>query len=338
MLSEFSEALSGCEVGAPLLTIAIPAYNRPALLREALASIASQTLRIPFEVVVCDDLGSEETRRVVERYPSGVYRYKANPEPMGAVGNWNQCLASARGKWVMVLHEDDALYPWYFESVVPHLNAGSVAVSTLTVRGSSVRHVRRPSGAPRVTDYPAHFFLKSAMTPFPGVLVRRDVALRLGGFDERWGPVADYDFWYRLSCSGTIRQVRVAAAFYRVAPGQWTESVWARMLNLTHLLRLRIAAEQFPEDARMARCIARFFTYRNALCYARRFAERPAALRRCLDFNRMAISVLPSGWVWQAYKLLARALSRPSEPSLIRASLGGGFARKASGSFAATRV
>jgi hypothetical protein len=51
------------------------------------------------------------------------------------------------------------------------------------------------------------------------------------------------------------------------------------MIRKTHLLRLRIAREQFPASPRLGRWLARFFTYRNALSYARRFAERPAPLK-----------------------------------------------------------
>jgi glycosyltransferase involved in cell wall biosynthesis len=95
----------------PLITIAIPAYNRPALLAEALASIERQTVSLPIEVIVCDDGRMDETRAVVARAGRGNYIYMANDAPLGAVGNWNKCLSVARGEFVMVLHEDDALYP-----------------------------------------------------------------------------------------------------------------------------------------------------------------------------------------------------------------------------------
>jgi hypothetical protein len=124
----------------------------------------------------------------------------------------------------------------------------------------------------------------------------------MGGFDERWGPLADYEFWYRLACAGRIKVVRAVGAFYRVAPGQWTERAWGRMLGLAHLLRLRIAREQFPEYPRAGRWMARFFTRGNARSYARRFRERPAILGRCLGLARGLAARVPNGWVWQALK------------------------------------
>src|SRR5258708_27275588 len=103
------------------------------------------------------------------------------------------------------------------------------------------------------------------MPPFPGVLFPRDLALKLGGFDSRWGSLADYDFWYRLACAGRVEVVQQVAAFYRVSTGQWTEREWPAMLRRAHLLRLRMARQQFPDHPNRGLWLARFFTYRNAL-------------------------------------------------------------------------
>jgi len=286
----------------PLITFAIPAYRRPGLLSEALAGIAAQRGGEDFEVVVCDDGRMEENRRLTEQFAGGRGRYLPNETTLGAVANWNRCLHAARGRWVTILHEDDTLYPWYLDLVRPRLRDGLAAVCTRTVQGAEPPELIEPAGTPAVLAYPPRYFLKSSMTPFPGVLIRRTLALDLGGFDERWGPLADYEFWYRLACAGPIEVVRAVGAFYRVSPGQWTESEWGRMLGLTHLLRLRIVREQFRRSPRLGRWLARFFTARNAQSYAERFAERPAALHRTLRFNRIACAGLPSGWVWAALR------------------------------------
>ena len=289
----------------PLVSFVIPAYNRPALLREALASIAGQSLAVPYEVIVCDDLGLDETRQTVERFPDDRFFYKLNPLTLGPVRNWNQCLASARGTWVTVLHEDDALYPDYLALSVPRFRPGLSAVATKTVQGETQPPRPRAAAHPRVWRYPPRYFMKSAMTPFPGVLIRRETALALGGFSEAWGPLADYDFWYRLACTGDVEVVREVGAFYRVAPGQWTERAWVRMLRLAHLMRLRIAREQFAGSPRLGRWLARYFTLRNAQSYAERFRERPPALTRALSLGRIPLSGLPSGWIWQILKGLS---------------------------------
>jgi glycosyltransferase involved in cell wall biosynthesis len=288
----------------PLVTIAIPAYDRPELLRETLASLAAQTHR-GYEVVVCDDLRREETRRIVAEFPTERFAYVPNPGAPGAIANWNRCLRAGRAPWVTVLHEDDTLYPWWLATVAGPMQGDAAAVAVKTVQGATPPALAAPRSRAEGALYPPRYFLKGAMTPFPGVAIRRAVAERLGGFDERWGPIADYEFWYRLACAGPVRQMDAVAAFYRVSPGQWTERAWGRMLPLAHLLRLRIAREQFPRSPRGGRWLARFFTYRHARAYARRFPEQPAALARALRLGRIPLAGLPSGWVWQALKTAA---------------------------------
>jgi glycosyltransferase involved in cell wall biosynthesis len=287
----------------PLLTFGIPAYSRPWLLREALASIAAQTAPIDYEVVVSDDSCLAEARLAAEQFPGGRCRYFANRPSLGAVSNWNRCLELARGDWVTILHEDDTLFPWYLDSVLPRLRDALAGVCTQTVQGPTPPALPTPRGKPSVLAYAPRYFIKSSMSPFPGVIVRRELALRLGGFSEAWGPLADYEFWYRLACAGSVEVVRTRAAFYRVAPGQWTDQNWPRMLRETHLLRLRIARERFAGAPRLGRWLARFFTCRNARSYAGRFAERPAALQRALKLGRIPFASIPSGWVWQLLKV-----------------------------------
>jgi glycosyltransferase involved in cell wall biosynthesis len=286
----------------PLLTFGIPAYRRPGLLREALASIAAQTASVDYEVVVADDGCIEETRLAAEKFPGGRCRYVANNPALGAIANWNRCIELAQGSWVTILHEDDTLYPWYLESILPRLRDTLAAVCTRTVQGRSPPSLSPPRGKPSVLEYTPRYFIKSSMSPFPGVLFRRELALRLGCFRESWGPLADYEFWYRLACAGPIEVVRTQCAFYRVAPGQWTEQNWPRMLRETHLLRLRIAREQFGRAPRLGRWLARFFTCRNARSYANRFSERPTVLQRALKLDRIPFAWIPSGWIWQLLK------------------------------------
>lgn len=290
---------------APLITFGIPAYNRPQLLAETLASIAAQTAAVDYEVVVCDDLGRPETAAAVARHPAERFFYHRNSATLGPVRNWNECLRRARGRWVMILHEDDTLFPWYLASVLPRLREELAAVCTKTISGPTPPSIAAPAETSAVLAYPPRFFLKSAMTPFPGVLFSRELGLKLGGFDERDGPLADYEFWYRLAGAGRIEVVRAVGAFYRVAPEQWTARAWPVMVRQTHLLRLRIAREQYRSRS-TGRWLARFFTYRNALSYARRFPEKPASLMRALRLGKIPFSFLPSGWVWAAVRLSAK--------------------------------
>lgn len=298
------------QLRSPLVSIGIPAYCRPALLRQTLASLAAQSGFDDFEVIVCDDLGLPATRREVEACALPRIQLYTNARRLGAVANWNRCLQLATGRWMMILHEDDTLYPWYFSTVVHRLRASLSAIAMKCVSGSTPPALPRPEPDSRLPArrYEPAYFLKGGLSPFPGVLFPRELGLRLGGFDERLGPVADYDFWYRLACAGEAEVLPQTGAFYRVSDDQWTTEVWPEMLRKMHLLRLRIAREQFPRHQRFGRWVARFFTHRNALSYARRFGDGSEDLKRGLRLRHIPLRRLPSGWVWRA---LQRAGRRP---------------------------
>lgn len=290
----------------PLITVAIPSYNRPDLLRQALASIAAQRDFTRYEVVVCDDGGLPETKAVIAECGLRNLRFIVNRVRIGPVANWNRCIAEARADWVTILHEDDVLYPWFFRLVASRLRDGVAGVAVRCVQGDMPPALAEPGRRMTVVEFSPVAFLKSSMTPFPGVVFSRAAARRIGGFNALEGGIADYAFWYDLVGTGRIEVIRETAAFYRLGPGQWTNREWPRMLRRAHLLRLRIAREQLGARSRTGRWIARFYSARMARSYAERFSQTPAVLRRVERFNTMAFAGIPSGWVSAWLKFLAR--------------------------------
>lgn len=92
----------------PLVSICIPAYRQPHLLKRCLASIAMQTYG-PLEVLITDDSPEEDVKIVVEQFRDKLnIEYVKNEKPLGSPANWNAALRMAKGEYVMLLHHDDA--------------------------------------------------------------------------------------------------------------------------------------------------------------------------------------------------------------------------------------
>lgn len=90
-----------------LISVCIPTYKQPHLLRRALTSALSQE-GCDYEVVVTDDTPGDAVKRVVDDFASDArLRYFHNPVRLGAVGNWNRSIEKAKGEIVKVLHQDD---------------------------------------------------------------------------------------------------------------------------------------------------------------------------------------------------------------------------------------
>jgi abequosyltransferase len=98
----------------PLLTIAIPTYNRARYLKENLAVLFDQLVAEPrVELIVSDNASPDETpevvRNLVER---GLQvRYLRNETNVGADANFLQCFELARGKYVWLVGDDDIILP-----------------------------------------------------------------------------------------------------------------------------------------------------------------------------------------------------------------------------------
>lgn len=191
----------------PLVTIAIPTFRRADLLRRTLQSAMSQVGVEGLEIVVVENPDDADMNQPsdAEQLCAGLadprLRYVRNDSNLGMVGNWNRCLELARGRWVLILHDDDWLSPHFLRLVLGLL----AAHPELRMVGTSGVLERGDVGAPpvlpeRLKPYRIelpHFWLGNPYFA-SSVVMDRELALRLGGFDEAWYPTMDHVFWMRF--------------------------------------------------------------------------------------------------------------------------------------------
>lgn len=91
------------------VSICIPAYNHPHLLKRCLESIVLQKYT-HFEVIVTDDSPHDLLKIVVSELNDARIKYFKNIEPLGSPQNWNYCISKAQGDIVKILHHDDWFY------------------------------------------------------------------------------------------------------------------------------------------------------------------------------------------------------------------------------------
>lgn len=97
----------------PRISVCIPTYRRPGLLREALQSCLAQRYR-PLEILVGDDSDDDRSAGVAARLGEGSsipIRYLRNTPRLGQAGNVNRLFAAAAGPRLILLHDDDLLLP-----------------------------------------------------------------------------------------------------------------------------------------------------------------------------------------------------------------------------------
>jgi glycosyltransferase involved in cell wall biosynthesis len=98
----------------PLLTIAVPTYNRARFLTENLDTLFDQLVAEErVELILSDNACTDGTPALIQEYRQrGLQlRYLRNETNLGPDGNILQCFEQARGKYVWVLGDDDIVVP-----------------------------------------------------------------------------------------------------------------------------------------------------------------------------------------------------------------------------------
>ena len=140
---------------APNVSVCIPTYKRPLLLRRAIASVFAQTYK-HWELLISDDEdppgGTWDYLQQLPERDSRV-RVMRHPGPHGEVPNINSTFRQARGTWIKPLHSDDVLRPECLETLLLSTRGfpSVVMVSSLVERYFLGRHVpswRRRGRAP----------------------------------------------------------------------------------------------------------------------------------------------------------------------------------------------
>jgi glycosyltransferase involved in cell wall biosynthesis len=102
----------------PLVTVAVPTFERLHYLKEAVASALAQTYA-NVEVVVGDDGETDAIRAWGEelgrRDPR--VRYRRNRRRLGLAGNWNALADAARGEFITIIGDDDRLLPDFVKNL-----------------------------------------------------------------------------------------------------------------------------------------------------------------------------------------------------------------------------
>lgn len=192
---------------APQVSVLIPAHDAEATLAETLASAAAQTFR-EIEIIVVDDGSHDATAHVAEHFAASDPRVRVlRQDNRGVAAARNRAIAEARGKWIAPLDADDLWHPDKLAlQVAAAGQAGFVYCWSRDI--DSQGRVWRDGPQAR---FRGHMFLRMLAHNFIGngsvLLVRRDAAQAVGGYDESLRAQA------AETCADVLFQLRLAERF-----------------------------------------------------------------------------------------------------------------------------
>jgi glycosyltransferase involved in cell wall biosynthesis len=245
------------------VTILISTHNDAHLLREALVSVLSQTVKVN-EILVLDDGTTNEAHlaRLDALAADGTVRL-IRVRNMGLVAGRNVLVESARTKLVVFLDADDRLAPSYVEKTLNALNSDPDRWSAVLTRRKNFG-MNDHEASSFLLDTPMHWILNDfRMT----ALIKRRVLEEIR-FDPgiRNGEADDWWWWLNFTlCGHEATFVPEPLFHYRAMPGSmslpWSQGQAALTIEL--LKRAATAAVNRQSDVLPALQLALFAAYKH---------------------------------------------------------------------------
>lgn len=186
------------------VSVIVTTHNRPDVLKEAIESIALQSV-LPAEVVVVDDGSTPRVRRqdFEDCLPPVAVRWVRNDVPKGAGAARNKGVEVSSGDVVMFLDDDDTWEVCKVENqvkcFVTNKDVGLVYTGRLIVDAKDRSTVLyRVPAVCKGTVYPGILY-HNCIGVTSSVAIRRAVFEQVGGFDERQPARIDYEMWLRCA-------------------------------------------------------------------------------------------------------------------------------------------
>lgn len=195
------------------VSVVIPCYNGQKFLDEAIKSINEQTV-LPKEIVIVNDGSTDNSKAIIDAYVNN------NKVPVIAVHQANGGVSSARntglslatGEWIAFLDVDDIWYPnkleKQFEIIknneaklglictdyhIDYLVAGESKFSTCSFVKPLLNRVLT------CDNFQPSFIQENFIGTASTIVFKRELAIRIGGFDIHLNHSEDFDFILRYS-------------------------------------------------------------------------------------------------------------------------------------------
>ena len=172
----------------PLVTIAIPTYNRAdSYLKQAIEIAFNQTYQ-DIEIIISDNCSSDDTETLVKTFTDPRIRYFRQKENIGANNNFNFCLEQAKGDYFLLFHDDDLIDNDFIETCMeaanysPDIGLIRTGVRIIDVNGNILREKQNIGKGLSINDFFMAFLTGKISMFLCGTLFNTRCLREIGGF------------------------------------------------------------------------------------------------------------------------------------------------------------
>ncbi len=222
-------------MSAKRVTVGIPTYNRSGLLKEAMESVLAQTFT-DFRLLVSDNASEDDTAQVVRSFGDDRIEYVRSDRNIGPEGNFRRVLELADTEFLLILPDDDLLYPDHLRAAVEvldrHESVGlaHTAFDVIDDRSRVTRSVSPVTAESLVSVEPGQEALKRLMVAdwpigFSSAVYRTKAIVDAGGIRPEEEPFGDIQLWMRIALDWDFGYIAKPLAGFRVHDATTTSNI-----------------------------------------------------------------------------------------------------------------
>jgi GT2 family glycosyltransferase len=211
----------------PAVSVILPVFNGERFVREAVASILSQTFN-DFELIVIDDGSSDHTPEILAALAKQDDRLRLITRPnRGLVASLNEGLAAARAPLIARMDHDDVSLPHRLAAQVRRMNhepelvclgGGQMMIDSA---GRDLRVVMPPADH---LEIDRRLLAGHGAICHPSAMIRRAALDKAGHYRADFYPAEDLDLWLRLAEVGKLANLQDVVLRYRIHSNSISES------------------------------------------------------------------------------------------------------------------
>lgn len=242
----------------PFWSVMIPTYERTTFLEETLRSVLAQDPGPEHMQIEVVDNGSKvhDPEPLVRAVGGGRVGFFRQPGNVGLHENWNTCVARARGRWVHLLHDDDAVLPGFYAAyealIARYPDATLVTSPSIFIDAEGTPVGQDPALVAGDGLVPSLARMLALQNPLktPSVAIARAAYERVGGFNPALHHTADWELFFRAASAGDAIASVTPLTRYRIHPGSDTNRLVTTGRNIEELVRaIDLCFAQLPPDA-----------------------------------------------------------------------------------------
>jgi glycosyltransferase involved in cell wall biosynthesis len=323
-----------------MISVVMPVFNGQRFLAEAMDSLLAQTFR-DFEVLAVDDGSTDDSPAILRRYAKADPRVRViHGDHAGISAALNRGIEASTHQWIARIDADDVASPDRFAKQI----AAAKSNPNVVVWGTFAQHVDAAGkvlGLSRTgpTSEAEFSALRAAgedvYVIHPTSMLRKDVVLKVGGYDGRFNYCEDFELFDRMAEHGGVVAIPEPLLLYRIHATSISMQRFFTMRRFSNFVRARAKArlagrvltyEQFEADAKKRSRIARAadalhtssgFYYRKAGLAASEGAKVKAVGFLAASALMNPAYAIPRVWNQVVSSKINRLLGRRGAPSEI---------------------